>query len=256
MYNLAEKINNKKSKPGELVLYWIGGVSYIIKYNKITIGLDLYLSDSCRNKKDEFKRIIPQFIGPEELKLDYLIATHDHGDHFDHGSIKGMVNNNTNTKLLGPDSVVKTARDLGIDSLKLIKFNRGNSIKINEINYTAVPSDHGEYSPDCIGIIIKMGGKNIYFTSDTCYRDDFLEMVDLKEKIDVLIVPINGKFGNPDAKDASKITNMVKPRMVIPCHFWMFAEHGGDPGEFKEQCSKIAPGVKMILPAIGEELIF
>jgi len=254
MYDLA-KIINDKNKSEKLVMYWLGGVSYIIKYDKILIGLDLYLSDSCRTKKDEFKRLIPEFIKPEELELDYLIATHNHGDHFDQDSMNKLVNKNTITKLIGPGSVQKAAKDLGIDSSKLIKLNRGTSLKIGEIDFIGVVADHGKYSPDCIGVIIKISSKNIYFTSDTCYRPDFLDIVALKEKIDILVVPINGKFGNPDAKDASYITYQVDPKIVIPCHYWMFAEHGGDPGEFTCQCSRIAPKVKIIMPAIGEELV-
>jgi len=67
-------------------------------------------------------------------------------------------------------------------------------------------------------------------------------------------VPINGK-GNPDPKDASYITGWVKPEKVIPSHFWMFAEHGGDPGAFMEHCRSIAPASEIIIPSIGEKIV-
>ena len=29
--------------------------------------------------------------------------------------------------------------------------------------------------------------------------------------------------------------------MAIPCHFWMFAEHGGSPAQFLDACKELAP---------------
>ena len=256
MYNLTEIVSDKNIPSGELVLYWLGGASFIIKNSKIAIGLDLYLSDSCRNEKGEFKRIMPEFIEANALKLDYLIATHDHGDHFDYGAVKELINENNNTKLIGPNSVLKAAKKLGIEDLKFIKLNRGETVKIDDVIFTAVLADHGSYSPDCIGMVIKINEINIYYTSDSCYKPDLLDSLSLKDKIDILIVPINGKFGNPDARDASYITYLVNPKFVIPCHYWMFKEHGGDPGEFNTYCTDIVPDIKIMIPAIGEGLIF
>lgn len=256
MFNLAKKIINDKSGTNDVLLYWLGGASFIIKNNKKILGLDMYLSDTCRNERDDFKRLIPAPLKPEDIELDYLIATHDHGDHFDTGSLDKFISNKTKTKLIGPSSVLKVAEKLGIDTSKVIKLDRGEDIVGDGINIRGVFADHGKDSPDCIGVIIKIKGKNIYFTSDTCYRPDLPGLVNLKENIDLLLVPINGKFGNPDAKDASYITAWVKPEIVVPCHFWLFKEHGGDPGEFVSCCSSIAPNAKIKVLSIGEKLCF
>ena len=253
---LADQISKDIPVNSNISLYWLGGAGYIIKAANLTIGLDIYLSDSCSNEKDDFKRLVPPPLAPEEIELDYLLATHEHGDHFDTESIDKIINKNTNTKLIGPGTVVKIAQELGIDKERLIKLDRNESIELGKMKIAGVFSDHGKHSPDAIGVIIEINQKSIYFTGDTCYRPDISQLVPIKMGIKLLIVPINGKFGNPDAKDASYIAAWVKPEIVIPCHFWMFKEHGGDPGDFVKYCREIAPLSKIIIPAIGERVTF
>jgi len=253
--NLKDKILKKKPDNDEVAVYWTGGMGYIIKDKNNTLGLDLYLSDACKNDKDDFKRLVPPPFEAGDIELDFLIATHDHGDHLDTGSINKFINSKTKTMLIGPDSVLSLARSFGIDDKKLLRLNRNSNIRLGKLELIGVLADHGDYSADCIGVIIILSNKRIYFTSDTCYRPDLPELVKIDKVIDLLIVPINGKYGNPDSKDASYITAWVKPKTVIPSHFWLFKEHGGDPGLFVESCSIIAPGSIVKVPAIGEEFI-
>jgi len=256
MYDLADRIIKDIPSENEVFLYWLGGMGYIIRSRNHTIGLDIYLSDSCRNNKGDFKRLIPPPVKPQELRLDFLIATHDHGDHFDIDSIPVLVNDKTSTLLIGPGSVIEASKKIKINETKLVKLDRNEKKSFSGITFTGVFADHGQYSKDCIGIIINISKKNIYFTSDTCFRPDLPVLVPLKDPIDVLIVPINGKFGNPDSKDASYITAWVKPKIVIPSHFWLFKEHGGDPGLFVDYCSEIAKGSRIEVLSIGEKLGF
>ena len=255
MQSLKDLILNKNLAGSQVAVYWLGGTGYIIKDKNLLVGLDLYLTDSCKNDKDDFKRLMPPLLEASDLELDYLIATHDHGDHFDLSTLKDFISHDNRTLLVGPDSVMSAAKNSGISQSRLLKLNRNEHLKLDKLELSGVFADHGEYTPDCIGIIISLSGKNIYFTSDTCYRPDLPQLVNLDRSIDLLIVPINGKYGNPDSKDASYITAWVKPKTVIPSHFWLFKEHGGDPGSFVEHCKVIAANTKIEVPAIGEELI-
>lgn len=241
--------------PGTVKICWTGGAGFIIEYAGTTIGIDLYLSDICRGNNGSFKRLVPSPVNAEALKLDFLVATHDHGDHFDKGSINVIVNPNTGTKLIGPGSVLRAALDMDIDSSLVYRLDRGEAAEFGCFKIYAVYCDHGEQSHDAIGVIIEIGGKRIYFTSDTCYRADLYKLINLEPKIDILLVPINGKYGNPDSKDAAYITAWVKPKIVIPCHFWLFKEHGGDPGSFVECCRKIAPESEVNVLAVGETIV-
>lgn len=254
MEELAKRIMKKDTGSDKVYLYWVGGAGFVFKYKDVVIGLDLYLSDACRNEKDDFKRLVPPPVRAEELQLNYLISTHEHGDHFDTGSIKKFICEGTDTKLVATGTVVNQAKEMGIPVSRMIRLDRNESIALGEINIEAVFADHGDQSLDAIGVILGIGGKRIYFTGDTCFRPDLYKLVPLNGDVDVLLVPINGKYGNPDSKDAAYITAWVRPKTVIPCHYWLFKEHGGDPGEFIAYCPGIAPGSKIVVPAIGEEV--
>jgi len=255
MKDLAKEIAEEKPMEGKVNLYWLGGASFIIRSSKSIIGIDLYLSNACMQKDGSFKRLVPAPLQPEDISLDYLIATHNHGDHLDVGFLEKFIHPGNVTKLIGPTSVMEVVKKIGIKSNRIMVLNRGENLDLDMVKIAAVFADHGQDAPDCIGVIIKIGNARIYFTSDSRYRPDFPNLVDLGGAIDVLIVPINGKYGNPDPKDASYITAWVMPRMVIPSHFWIFAEHGGDPGFFLECCRDISPNTKIVIPAISEKIV-
>jgi L-ascorbate 6-phosphate lactonase len=69
--------------------------------------------------------------------------------------------------------------------------------------------------------------------------------------IDVMIAPINGAYGNLNAKEACGLAELLKPKILIASHFWMFVEHGGDPALFLEESKRLS-GIKGMVMAPGE----
>ena len=122
----------------------------------------------------------------------------------------------------------------------------------NEIKIYSTLCDHGESAPLAIGFILIFGSYTIYYTSDTRLRLDYAKEIIRHHKIDLLICPINGAFGNMNEYDAAKLTNFIKPEMVIPCHYWMFAEQGGNPQIFKNELSKLNLKTKLNIMMPGE----
>jgi len=235
-------------------LRWLGGAGFTVKTGDLTIGIDLYLSNACMREDGSFKRLVPPPVTPESLTLDYLIASHEHGDHFDIGSMHSFIRGDNVTRLICSSNTAIEARRLNVDTARIIELNRGGALDFDGFSLRAVMADHGEDSPDAIGFFINANGNTIYFTGDTCFRTDFMECIGPHEPIDALLVPINGRFGNPDGRDAAYFAQMLKPKVTIPCHFWLFAEHGGDPGQFLECCAAIAPDTKAMVLSIGEEI--
>ncbi len=73
---------------------------------------------------------------------------------------------------------------------------------------------------------------------------------------DIIIPPINGAYGNLDAPAAARLAGLSGARIAIPCHFWMFAEHGGSPAQFLDACKELAPGTRPHLMSVGEMLLY
>ena len=248
-------INKIYLKPNDekVHLYWTGGAGFIITYCGLRIGIDLYLSDACRGENDDFKRLTLAPCMAEELELDYLISTHDHGDHFDTISVPKLLEKNKNMKIICPTSVIEFAKNRGIDTTRFIKLDHGMKFKEGLLDLFAVIADHGEETPDAIGVIFNFNGKRIFFAGDGTYHDDYTQLTYSEKGFDIMLVAINGQYGNPDSQQAADIAYMLEAKTVIPCHFWMFKEHGGDPRTFVNACEAKKPKLRAVVLAVGEE---
>jgi len=60
-------------------------------------------------------------------------------------------------------------------------------------------------------------------------------------------------FGNLDSSEAADAAEILKPKLTVPCHFWNFAEHGGDPNKFIEEMKNRNLNFKLM--RIGEGII-
>ena len=237
----------------EIEIRFIGGAGYMIRHGGRTIGLDLYLTDSCRrNGTDSFKRLVPCPVRPENLRLDAILASHEHGDHFDIGSVPQLMENNPAAMLFGPISVLETADQIGVDLRRTRCVQRGESLSVCDTTVTATYCDHGEDSPHAVGFLIDVSGKRLFFVGDCRYSDTWSEEVGDIGKVDFMMVPINGAYGNPDAVQAAKMVAAIDPLIAVPCHYWLFREHGGDPAQFEKACDElgILPSVRFL--AVGE----
>ena len=249
MKEFVSLVNNTTVARGEVGLFFLGQAGFIIKTEGgELIAIDPYLSDCC-NRFFGFKRLMPQILSADEICFDAIIATHAHYDHFDPDSIPALMKNGK-TRFIGALDTKDECLKLGItDRTEFIA--EGDTVDIPGGTLTAVFCDHGKDTPYAIGLILEISGKRIYVMGDTALRADKLADEAL-HGTDVLIMPINGAFGNLNEEEAAIATEILKPKLAIPSHYWNFAEHHGDPGKFKDMMNKICPDQKYILMRQGE----
>jgi len=89
-------------------------------------------------------------------------------------------------------------------------------------------------------------GPTVYFTGDTDYHDILEYVADYKP--DVMVLPINGCARNLGPNDATRLTQRINPRIVIPCHYDVFPDDGENLRVFR-RCLIIA-GLKEKLVAV------
>ena len=118
-----------------------------------------------------------------------------------------------------------------------------------------VSCDHGVAAPDAVGVVVEVDGKKIYITGDTCLRLDRKEEYIEKGPFDVMIGPINGAYGNLNEQNYVDLSEALNPELTIPCHYGMFAAHGGNPGVFIKKMNEQCPNNKYYLMALGEGII-
>jgi len=248
--DLACRICSIHPKDGEIALFWLGQAGFVIKDGEgRLIAVDPYLTD-CVERAFGFKRMIPKIIAPYELEPDILIATHDHLDHLDADAVPILMANGK-TRLIGSVTAVNKCLDMGLDKNRLIAMKPGDQGNFCGIAVEALPADHGELAPDALGILLTLEGTRIYFTGDTAYGPEIVKAGE-QSKPDVIILPINGEYGNLNSEEAALLARDVGAKTAVPCHFWTFMEHRGDPQEFAAAMKRHAPGCGVKFLCQGE----
>ena len=131
----------------------------------------------------------------------------------------------------------------------------GESADCGDFHFDFVECDHGKAAPDAVGAVITIDGRRIYMAGDTCLRTDRVAKLRELGPFDVVIGPINGAFGNMNEEEFAGFAYALGSRLTIPCHFGMFASHGGDPGRFLEIMKARYPDDKAFLMSLGEGII-
>ena len=242
---------------GKTHIFSTGQAGYIIKNSKgQMLAIDLYLSDCVERVEGHkgYKRLLPKLFTPYDLTFDVVIATHFHRDHFDIDSIPEMMSNG-HTKLFAAEDCRDSVCQLEMTEGNITYVSPGMNCRVGGFSIDFVDCDHGTGAPQAVGVLVKTDGKLIYEAGDTCLRLDRVDEMKKYGAIDVLIAPINGAYGNMNEQECADYANALEAQLTIPCHYGMFASHGGDPGKFYEIMKTQYPKRAFEMMAQGEQLI-
>ena len=245
------------ARVGQTHLFSVGQAGYIVKSaSGQLLGIDMYLSNCVERVEGHmgFKRLLPQILAPRDIEFDCIVATHPHYDHFDIDAIPELMANNK-TKLFASVKCEKEMQNLQMTDERTKYVKPGELYEEGDFVLEFISCDHGEGAPDAVGVVITVDGRKICEVGDTCLRLDWIDMYKEKGVFDVLIAPINGAYGNLNETECAKLSNALNPRVTIPCHYGMFASHGGNIKVFYDVMSKEYPDNKIMLLTQGEELV-
>jgi len=246
---LFNRIHTTRVPDGSIGIFWLGQAGFVIKDSAgHTAAIDPYLTNCCE-RVFGFKRLSPELITPSELMTDVVFSSHDHLDHFDVDAMP-IIMSNKDTSFIGSKPAAEKYLKMGLCEERLTEIGVGQTVDIGWASFTGVFADHGELSPDAIGTLICIGNLMIYYTGDTAYRPEEMREV-INKQPDIIIMPINGAYGNLNAEEAAMLARDTKAKMAIPCHFWTFAVHGGDPQTFDDAMKRIAPDCHAEIMAQG-----
>lgn len=254
MIDFASKVLN--AEIGKTHLFSVGQAGYIIKSSKGSLlGIDMYLSECVERLEGNkgFKRLLPKILKPFDLIFDVVVATHPHLDHFDIDSIP-MLMSNDKTHLMTSVETEQFVKRMMLPDKNISYVIPGDKKIIDDFEIEFVNCDHGSGAPDAVGVIITVDGIRIYEAGDTCLRVDYAEELTKKGPFDIMIAPINGAYGNLDERDCAVLADILKPKLTIPCHYGMFASHGGNPGLFYKIMTEEYSDNAFILMAQGEKI--
>lgn len=251
--NFREKVETTRPGKGEAAIFWLGQAGFLLKNSGGELmAVDPYFSHMAE-RLDGNKRLMPPLMEPEELRADLLLATHYHCDHLDLDSLPAMMTGKTMLYCC-PQSAVE-ARKTGISEEQIQVMPAGTCRDYKGFHMESVFADHGDAAAEAVGFLVETEGIRFYFAGDTSYQAERMRKA-AEQKIDVLIVPINGEYGNMNERDAAMLAAQVKPRLTIPSHFWLFSRHMGSPYAFELEMKANVPDCPEYTMCQGETIIF
>ena len=241
---------------GKTHLFSAGQAGFIIKSaGGQLLAIDLYLSDCVERIEGHagFKRLLPRILSPYDLSFDVVVATHFHRDHFDIDAIPSLMASGK-TRLYAAEDCKASVGQLEMKEEYVTYVKPGMTCTAGDFMIDFVSCDHGSGAPKAVGVMVHVDGKLVFETGDTCLRLDRVEAYLKHGAPDVLIAPINGAFGNMDEQDCAAFADAMRAKLTIPCHYGMFASHGGNVGKFYEIMTHQHPRREFCIMAQGEGL--
>jgi L-ascorbate metabolism protein UlaG (beta-lactamase superfamily) len=194
---------------------------------------------------------------PDHLKqvdaVDIMVVTHGHADHV---ADAVDVAKATNCTVITTVEVGGWLGRQGVNGDRVIGMNKGGTVEVDGISFTAVHAEHTSSTPDGasagepVGFVIEFeNGFKIYFSGDT---DVFGDMALIREldHPEVAFLSI-GDFYTMGPRRAAKAVELLGVKTVVPMHFGTFPALHGTPAQLEELAG---PGVKVLDIRPGDEV--
>jgi L-ascorbate 6-phosphate lactonase len=251
MATFIEDQNEIQVQPDCVGLSWTGQAGFAFKdAHGMIYHVDPYLSNAC-SRFIGYHRIIPTPIKAKDVKVNFVLFTHEHKDHLDPDSIPDIAKVNPSAVFVGPSSCISVLLGMGISPERLITINRGESQKIGNMQVLAVMAFHTD---DSVGYVLNFNGLQIYITGDTTYSEDLIAVSDMK--LDLMMPCINGRLGCMNIPDAARLTSHIQPAYAVPMHIGMFKENTANPEEYIRQVEAYSGMVKGFIMEYGRWYLF
>ncbi len=156
----------------------------------------------------------PTDYAQEFPKADYILVTHEHGDHFDREAISSLLEAGRTTlitnarcaEMLGYGTVMANGDQLEIPGGVLLDA-------VPAYNYTEGRTKFHPKGRDN-GFVLTLDGLRIYIAGDT---EDIPEMASLKG-VDVAFLPVNQPY-TMTVDQCVRAATVIGPKVLIPYHF-------------------------------------
>jgi L-ascorbate metabolism protein UlaG (beta-lactamase superfamily) len=259
-------------RDGQVGLTWLGQSGFVLRFASATVLIDAFLSPH----RD---RMIPAPFAPNEAKgFDIVACTHEHSDHLDLEALPSIAEASPHARLVIPEPCVEMVMAAGIPANRLVSMQPSRPVQCCGLTLHAVAARHGLHPGDAynfgeelssgliryLGYAIRAGRICVYHSGDTIDFEGLADRIrDLH--VDIALLPINGRdsqretmdiVGNLDAVEAAQLAADSGVKVVVPMHHDMFAANSGVPERLVEAVRLRHPGLTVVIPARGVEIVF
>lgn len=154
---------------------------------------------------------------PDDLSnLDAIVITHEHGDHLHIDSLKQLLENNPQAKVITNKSVGKIIAE---EEIAFTLVADGDSHELGEVKIEGVGDTHAHIYAD-IPTVENTGyifNDRFYYPGDAFYNPK-------RESIEILALPVCGPWMH--ISEAVDFAKAIKPKHAFPVHDGMLKEFG------------------------------
>lgn len=258
LLNFTEESDNPK-------FIWFGHSTILMNIEGKTILTDPVFSENAAPVNFMVKRFQNPVLQLNELPpIDVVVISHNHYDHLDKKTIKFF--KDKNTKFIVPLGVGVILKKWGIDKSKITELNWYESIKDDNLNFTATPAIHysgrGLFDKNKTlwsSWVIESDNKKIFFSGDSGYGKHFKEIGERFGGFDFAFIE-NGQYDKrwPDIhmfpEETVQAALDLKAKIFTPIHWGMFDLSLHKWNEPIKESYKVAKEKNMaiITPEFGE----
>ena len=218
-------------------LTYLSHSGWLLECGNHTIAIDPFLEGNPMAK-----------VKPSDIKADFIIVTHAHGDHLGDSISIAKANNAT---IITNFEIANYCSAKGVNAHPL-HIGGAHEFPFGKVKLTiawhgsAFPD--GSYGGTPAGCLLMFEGKTIYHAGDTGLFMD-MKLIGEMNDIDVALLPIGDNF-TMGIDDAVKAVEFIKPKLVIPMHYKTFDVIDVDPQEFAQKVQEKGFNAKIL--GIGE----
>lgn len=182
----------------------------------------------------------------EEKNIDYIFITHEHRDHFHLESLKIVLKNNPQAKIVTNKAVGKLLNE---DKIPYELLEHGSNKEFSGISVEGCGEKHAIIYPEFSdGDVLNTGyffAKRFFYPGDVFFNPD--------KSVEILALPVAGPWMK--ISEAIDYAKLLKPKVCFPVHDGMLKPEFNGPTRFAPQKFLPLAGIEFvdILPGASRE---
>ena len=276
---LLDEIAGSQPQPGEAYVWFMGQHGFVINLAGMVFYIDVILNDLPDNDGKTRRVYPPPFEPGETQRVDYVLCTHNHGDHLNLKTLLPLAEANPLARFVVPAPCRRVLIEAGIDADRVLAARVGERLAVllpGHITIDPVPAIHTRYIQDegekdenadytSLGFVLKGDGMSIYHSGDTWVTPSLIQILKIHAPFNMAMLPINGTdwertegncIGNMGIPDAVKLARALPIDLVFPAHYDMMAFNSENPARFVDSMYALCPEKRFHVFALGERFIY